>query len=124
MTARTKLTIVERAHTLLMLAAGVAVGWFVMAAIPVNNHDGLTVRDVMQLALSLLAAYAAAFVADQLVNLAALPLRRRLYAAAASSRPQVGDAPIYQPTPSDTVRDPEAMDDEPSQIWEPDDIAK
>jgi len=88
MTARTKLTVLERVHTLLIIAAGVTTGWFVMGAIPVNGHDGITGRDVMQLSVTLLAAYAAAFVADQLVNLAVLPLRRRLDAAVAKTSPQ------------------------------------
>jgi hypothetical protein len=30
-------------------------------------------------------------------------------------------APAWQPLPQGVVRDPEAMEDEPSQIWGPDD---
>jgi hypothetical protein len=29
--------------------------------------------------------------------------------------------PVYQPTPTGAVRDPEAMADEPPQTWEPGD---
>ncbi|MFL1903104.1 hypothetical protein ACJWDR_28965 [Streptomyces tauricus] len=32
-----------------------------------------------------------------------------------------GDRPAYKPTAPGTVRDPEAMEDTPSQIWAPDD---
>jgi hypothetical protein len=88
MTARTKLTVLERVHTLLIIVAGVTAGWFVMGAIPGSGRYAITGRDVMQLSLTLLAAYAAAFLADQLVNLAFLPLRRRLRAAVGQTGPQ------------------------------------
>ncbi|MEV7140746.1 hypothetical protein [Streptomyces tauricus] len=38
-----------------------------------------------------------------------------------TSRPDQPPAPDWEPTPTGTVRDPQAMEDTPSQIWGPDD---